>query len=802
VRRAKACLRSKSVPRHEGRRRFAASTAAGALLAASILPGFAQTLNPFYSPSLPAPHQQLLLEADEIIYDFDRETVTAVGNVQIYYGASALDAERVIYDKKSGRLLATGGVRLLEPSGNIIIAETIDITDDFRDGFLSSLNVITIDRGYFSAQTAERRNGNLTIFRKGVYTACEPCMKNPARPPLWQIRAARIIHDESEHTVYYQNARLEFFGVPVLYTPVFSHPDPTVKRKTGFLMPSIMTSSAIGFGVTTPFFWNLAPNYDITFAPTYLTRQGVLMEGEWRHRILNGAYSIRLAGIFQQDKDAFREDGDKLSGFRDFRGSARTTADFVINSRWSYGWDLHATTDRTFNRDYNIANATAKDLTSTVYLTGLSDRNFFDLSGYYFVVQREDTEEEIPDGPDPGTDPDLYVHDDQGEQAIVHPVLDHNYILDTPVLGGELRLDSNFTSLSRAEDDIRHPPAPFAPYFAGVSGNFTRATTRASWERRLIGPGGQLITPLAYAQGDLNFSAFDTDAADLDSDEVIGRAMPAIGIEYEWPFLAVLGSTVHTFGPKAQLIARPDEQHVGDLSNEDSQSLVFDDTSLFVLDKFSGYDRQEGGTRANVGFVYQGLFGNGASVDALVGQSYHLAGANSFAMQDTALTGIGSGLETDESDYVGRVTLNTGTGIALTARGRFDDNDLSINRGELNAIGTYGDSVAALGYTFIRQSPSAGIFENRQEINGAAKLEFVDNWSVLGAVIYDLENASQVSHSFGLAYTDECFDLSAVYKETPDPYSDLVTNRTFFVRFNLRTLSDNKLNSQIDSDFN
>ena len=117
------------------------------------------------------------------------------------------------------------------------------------------------------------------------------------------------------------------------------------------------------------------------------------------------------------------------------------------------------------------------------------------------------------------------------------------------------------------------------------------------------------------------------------------------GVEYEWPFLATLGSTVHTFGPKAQLIARPNEWHPGALPNEDSQSLVFDDTSLFEWDKFSGYDRQEGGTRANLGFVYQGLFASGATIDALVGQSFQLAGENSFALRDHALTGVGSGLE-------------------------------------------------------------------------------------------------------------------------------------------------------------
>jgi LPS-assembly protein len=330
-----------------------------------------------------------------------------------------------------------------------------------------------------------------------------------------------------------------------------------------------------------------------------------------------------------------------------------------------------------------------------------------------------------------------------------------------------------------------------------VAGTFTRATSRVSWKRRYILPGGQLVTPLAYLQGDLSFVDANDPASGLGSAEAIGRAMPAIGVQYEWPFLATLGSSVHTFGPKAQLVLRPDEQRAGDLPNEDSQSLVFDDTSLFQLDKFSGYDRQEGGSRVNFGLVYQGLFANGASVDALVGQSYQLAGRNSFTMQDHALTGLGSGLETDRSDYVGRVTVNTGTGVAVTGRVRMDDDNFALNRGEVNAIGTFGDTIASLGYAYIRESAAAGIFESRQEISGAAKLEVVDRWSVLGSLSYDIENQSPVTRSLGLAYSDECFDISAVYSETPERYSDLVTGRQVFVRINLRTLGDGRLTSQL-----
>lgn len=742
---------------------------------------------------------KMLLQADELLYDFDGETVTARGKVQIYYGAYVLDADQVVYDQKSGRLVATGGVRMIEPDGNIVTTEKLDVTDDFRDGFVDSLNVLTSDDGRFAAQSAERRDGNLMIFRKGVYTACKPCLEHPNRPPLWQIKATKITHDKAKQAVYYRNAWLQFYGLPVAYLPFFYHPDPTVKRKTGFLTPSILESDAIGTGVTTPFFWNLAPNYDVTFSPTILTKQGLLMQTTWRHRLMHGSYDIRLAGIFQQDKDAFVDNGERLSGYRDFRGSVRTTGSFSLSDQWSFGWDINSTSDRTFNRDYSISGATAKDLTSTVYLTGSSERNYFDARGYYLLVQREDTEEDLPDDGNPNT-PDIYKHDDQAEQAIVHPVIDSNYIIGDPVLGGELRLDSNFASLTREKSDLRHPPFPYSPHYAGVAGTFTRATSRATWKRRFVLPGGQLLTPFTYLQSDASWISSDEPAAGLVDNGFVGRTMPAVGIDYEWPFLATIGSTVHTFGPRVQLIARPNETDAGRLPNEDSQSLVFDDTNLFVYDKFAGYDRQEGGTRANVGFLYQGLFPNGASIDGLIGQSFQLAGENSFALQDHALTGLGSGLETDRSDVITRLTVNTGNGLAFTGRARFDDYDLSINRGEVSAVGAWGKSSGSVGYTYFRKSPSAGIFDAREELNAAASFGIVDNWSLVGSLVYDLHSDSWVSQTLGIAFQNECFDISAVYSQTTDAYTDLVSDRQVYLKFNLKTLGGSSFSRSLPTD--
>ena len=247
----------------------------------------------------------MLVQATEIKYDYTNNTVAAVGNVQIYYNGATIEADEVTYDQKTKRLRAQGNVRLTEADGKITYGQLIDLTDDYRDGFVDSLRLETTDDTRFAAQRADRTQGNYTVLQNGVYTACEPCKNDPKKPPLWQVQAARIIHDQTEKMLYFEDARVEFFGVPLAWVPFMSAPDPTVKRKSGFLFPTVSDTTQYGFGVEVPYYWALAPNYDVTVSTMATTRQGELFQGEWRHRLMDGAYSIKAAGIFQQDPGYF-----------------------------------------------------------------------------------------------------------------------------------------------------------------------------------------------------------------------------------------------------------------------------------------------------------------------------------------------------------------------------------------------------------------------------------------------------------------------------------------------------------------
>ena len=741
------------------------------------------------------PTEQMLVRANEVNYDYVNDRVSAVGNVQIYYSGTTLEADRVIYDQKTKRVHAAGNVRLTEATGRITYGEILNLSDDFRDGFVDSLRIDAPDQTRIAAARGDRSAGNFTVLQSAVYTACEACAEDPRRPPKWQVKAARIIHDQGEQMIYFENAYLEFFGVPLAYIPYFATPDPTAKRKTGFLIPTYRTSSLYGVAFITPYYWALAPNYDFTLTPMTTTRQGPLVQGEWRHRLLNGAYTIRASGIFQLDPKAF----SGLPGETELRGDVHSAGQFRINDRWVWGWDGTAISDKTYYQDYGffkIANShdllksTPDYVLSQGYLQGRGTSSFFDMRAMYFYG--------------------FTSVDNQRQSPIVHPVINHEYTFAQPILGGEVSVRSNLTSLSReaaAFDAITAEafangfcalsadPAQKTPancVFRGVPGFYTRASSEAQWRRTIIDSFGQMFTPFMSVRGDaasVNVSADPGVANFMNTGQYeVFRAMPTAGIDYRYPFINVQSWGTQTIEPIAQFVARPDETHIGQLPNEDSQSFLFDASNLFRPNKFAGWDRVEGGGRLNAGVQYTAQFNQGGYFNVLIGQSYHLFGQNSFAVASPANTGLDSGLDKARSDYVARVTYQPNSQLTLTSRFRFDEADYTMQRAEYEAAVNFERWQAAVIYGRYAPQPALGFLNNREGITGTAKFKLAPNWLTFGGARFDLEANQLNTTQIGLGYIDDCLILAANYiteyrYNTVDKYA-----HTVMLQVSLRTI--------------
>lgn len=733
------------------------------------------------------PNSRMLLEADQANYNSKTGAVEASGNVQIYYDGNTLTAQRVTVDQKTDRLSADGGVRITSPDGNIVQARSVEGDTKLENATMLGVRADTEQRTRIAAQEAQRTGGETTVFRKAVYTACQTCADlHPNKAPSWQIKAKEIEHDKTDRMLYYKDAALEFWGVPLLWTPYLSQPDPTVKRKSGFLIPTIINGSAIGTGARLPYFWALAPNYDVTTTLTPLSKQGLLVDAEARYRSLSGDMSVYGSGIFQSDPSAFSgTDGD-----RKFRGLIKTDGKYWINPEWSWGWDLGWSTDPTYASDYQQP-VSGTEIINQLFLNGLGDRNYFDFRGYAFRVLQQNQDMATIDPPEPFTPYGTYQ---QQKQPVVHPVMDYNGVFADPVWGGEASWKSNITSLTRDMTDaftVENTDGTYVTRFRGVSGTFTRLSGNFQWRRQFIDDYGQTITPFTYVDASLySLENVDSAVTQLENNSVAGRIMPAIGVEYRYPWLITSKFGNQVIEPIAQIIARPNETYIGKLPNEDAQSIVYDDTTLFEWDKFSGFDRVEGGTRANIGMQYTLQTPNYGALTAMVGQSYNLAGQNSFAVADILDSTDDSGLQQDASDVVARLAFDTQLGLRLGSRFRFDATDFSMNRVEVAANATQGPLTTQLTYAFLGRQPGLGIDDDREEIHGAASLRVIDEWRTFGSVRYDILNKQVVGDGFGIGYDGESLSVSLALTEDRSGSSGLAVDRTAYLRIGLRTLGD------------
>lgn len=511
---------------------------------------------------------------------------------------------------------------------------------------------------------------------------------------------------------------------------------------------------------------------DATVTATGLTRQGFLLEGEFRQSFHNGLHTLNVAGISQLDRDQFTP--DTVDAEETNRGMVASKGEFQINPRWTFGWNVLVQSDANFAKTYDLESFDGTTYTNQAYLTGLGKRNYFDLRAFYFDIQDADLDS---------------IEENQQPAA---QVLDYSYFAPESVLGGELSADVNFTNVKRNRLDSINVLG--VERFRGLEGTAHRLTADLEWKRTFIAPGGLVLTPLLAARGDALGLNMDPPGpaytGDYTNSDAVTRRMLTAGLEARYPILFAGENSSHVLEPIGQIYVRPDEQHAGGLPNEDAQSFVFDATNLFDRDKFSGFDRIEGGTRANLGIRYTGSFDNGYGLRAIAGQSFHLGGLNSFATDDLVKVGADSGLETKSSDYVAMVGIDAPYGLMASLSGRLDEDDLALRRADAT-VGYLGLTwQAALTYTRIEAQPVYGSPSDQDEIQTAAAYRFHDYWSVFGALTYDINNDVISRNGFGVTYDDQDTLFSIVYQQERDTDSSVANDWSIGARISFRTLGD------------
>lgn len=671
----------------------------------------------------------VLLQADEMDYDVDAHVVTARGHVEIDSDGRVLLADEVSYDQVHDRMTARGHVSLTDEKGNVAFADQVELHDKMRDGALKTFAALIGKNGRLVASAATRTGGRFIEAFDAAYTPCKICNKPGQRTPVWRVRAGRVRYDQVRHRIVFVNASLEFFNIPLFYTPYLNEPDPSVRYASGLLTPDFGNSTSIGYFVRLPVYVALSDSNDATITPIFSTRGGEVLSGEYRERWNHG-------GMWLQGSVADNPNGGLSGRDNQFYSSLFGSGRIQITDIWHAGFDAQLTSNDTYLKRYDFSQLDR--LVNDIFIEGTGGRTRFAVTGYYFQGLRDT--------------------DKAGVVPFVLPLIEFNYAPTHHWLGGQFRFDASSIALTRdiGEDDQR------------ITGQM-----RMRWPTVL--PGGQLFTLELNARGDV----YHVNDPVTHTDRYITRGVPYAAIDWRWPFISSGGNgRAVILEPIVQLIAQPYGGNPAGIPNEDSGAFELDENNILSFDQMPGTDLVESGPRANFGIHARAQFATG-SIDAVLGQTYRLKADPIF--------GPDSGQNGTVSDIVGRVSVKFLPYFDLTDRIDVDRANGTVRRHEVYLTGTFGRSSLQISYVHLPQELVSLGLPEREEINAQADINFYENWQAFGAIRRDLLAGKMLDTELGLGYEDDCLGISVAYRRKFTTDQDLPPSTSIILRFNLKT---------------
>ncbi len=665
----------------------------------------------------PSRNEPVTFSADQVQYDQKNNLVIASGHVEAWQNGHVLRADKIVFDRNTGTAAATGDVVLLEPDGEVMFADYAELTKDMNDGVLKDMRALLAQNGKLAANGVRRTAGKINELAKVVYSPCNLCKKDPTRPPLWQIRAESGVQDMEHKRDEYYDATLEMFGWPVAWFPYISAPDPSVKRASGLLMPSIGTSSHLGAFVAQPYYLVIDDQSDATITPVLTTHAGPQLSLEYRRRFNDGFLLLETSAGYVDNSP---------------QGTFATKGQFDYDDNWRWGFDINRASSSDYVRDFRLSNGYNLDpnlLASQIYVEGFGEGAYARLdTKFYQGLSNVVVDSELP---------------------VVLPRYQYSYFGQPDAWGGRFSLDAGAFNVLRTDGT-----------------NTQRANVAVNWERPFVGALGDLwkITlhgdAVAYNATDFNEQPNYGTHHNIDD----GRALPQVAVDFRWPFMRDSGAWgTQVIQPHLQLVAAP---NVGDSQNdkypnEDSLDVEFSDANLFGFNRFPGIDRMDGGVRLNAALQGTWYLG-GTTFDGLIGQSYRDSKDSVFPEY--------TGLHDQVSDVVARLAFSPAPWLDLMYRTRLDHRNLSLQMADTTASVGVPKFKLNLGYLYTTYDPytlfdsappptpasDPSFFQPRDE----ASLGASSNWGPYRFSAFarrDLTHNDMVAVGADAIYEDECF---------------------------------------------
>ncbi len=699
--------------------------------------------------------ENIEFSANNLDYDFETDIVVASGDVKLEREGYSLFADKVVWNRKTGQVTANGNVRSIGPDGEIAYGDNIQLSDSLRDGVVENLLLVLEDGGRLVARKGQRNADGTAFLENAAYTACtvvneNGCPKNPS----WQIKAVKVRYNPIKKRVSYDGARIEIFGLPLIPLPGLSHPTGDENR-SGILVPDVRFSSSNGAEFSIPYYFSLAPNRDLTLRAHVFTDVLPMISGTYRSLEQNGAFQIS-AYATSSTLIPVGETSALNTANNQFRGYLETNGRFRLGEHWSLSQSARIVTDRTFLRRYDISRDDR--LRSSINLERIDSNSYFSLAGWAFQTLR--------------------VNDPQNQVPVALPSIDYRRRLKAPILGGVTKLQVNSLAIGRAEGQ-----------------NTQRAFAAAQWDLKKLTKLGQVITVTGLLRGDVynsNDNLLNPIIPNRGDSGFQARAIASAAVDVQWPFIGKAFGGTQTVTPRVQFVLTPGLSNQS-IPNEDSRAVDLEDTNLFALNRFPGYDRFEDNIRVTYGLDWE-LNRPNWRIKANIGQSYRLANNNNIVPD-------GTGLSERVSDVVGRTEVRFKDFVKFTHRYRLDKDNLAIRRNEIDATVGSKSTFGQIGYLRLNRNidPALEDLSDREELRLGGRVQIDRYWSVFGSAIIDLTDADEVPTSntdgfetvrqrLGVAYDDGCLSLGFTWRRDFEDTGDATRGSTFLFRIALRHL--------------
>lgn len=751
-----------------GRRSPPASAKLGLFASAALLtlaagPAWSQAVKP--APDDGLAMGELYLEADKVARDSEAKVTTASGAVEARYNDRTLRADVLTYDQVRRTVRVAGDVAVLNADGTAEFADEIVFDEDLRAGVAKGFSARLEQNVKLSAATAVRRSETVNELNRAIYTPCDICADGKSKTPTWSIAADKVVQDKERQLVHYRNATVRMFGAPVLWLPVFWHPDPQAVRKSGFLPPKFSASDRRGFSYEQPYLFVLSPHADLTLSPQLNTKVNPFLNTRYRRRFYSGEIDLRGGYTYDSDFDG----GGEPFGEETSRSYILGRGAFRINEDWRWGFTAERTSDDLLFDKYEVGDvyetrgpfiADDRRLISQVYAIRQTGTSY--ASAAAFTIQ----------GLRPG--------DIDRTFPVVAPLVESRFDLPQRVAGGRLRLRGSAVALTREQ-------APVNAAFLRTAGlDSRRVTGEVDWRSSYTAPAGLRLEPFVHLRADA-YSLGDLPAGST-ADKAQARALATAGLDLSYPLYRRFADKTVVLEPLLQFAASPDVQQIriGQTAtgepiylDEDSLAFEFDETNLMRPNKFPGYDLYEDGLRANVGGRASVLWDDGRRASLTVGRSFRAEENDAFPAR--------TGLRDTASDWIVAADAQPMKGVSLFGRARLDGDTGEIQRAEAGANVVHERGVGYFRY--LRDDLDINGVK-RENLDLGGEFFVTENWGVSAYGSRDLVQGGWVVRDLGVVYRDECTRIDVIYRKEDTVLGRLGPSESITIRLTLATLGE------------